>query len=355
MSGNLRVSVVLSLLLLLTGCLEFDAQEITFRYDQKLDRIDALVVYRGLFVESGSGSSDKPNEKALADLDEAMKHGEFFFWCNWPFHVDPTVDAGPGKALLPHMEVETGGLFTDPKGILCGYQFVRIQQAASFLKKVNTMLEVGVQAALVGAFNGRGEIHKFDDDTREAVREFLRSGEKMLAIEAGRIELRMPCSANDERYLKQQLEALLLENMPREMVRRAGVEEARAKGGDVTETSIQNAAVSLPGESLRDSIRMAGSFRFFWDNDFTLDHRDDVTTIALGRRGGEELKVSKASDGFYHPAFLEKLRERGDKIEDGLPDQELARRFVAFRGRDAVLPETLAAQRKSAVPQVKDK
>jgi len=347
MSRIPRTVVLLSILLLLAGCLEFDAQEITFRYDQKNDRIDALVVYRGLFVESGSGSSDKPNEKALADLDEAIAHGEFYFWCNWPLRVDPVKDTGPGAALLPHLQVEVGGLFTDPKGVLCGYQFVRIEQAGAFLKKLNTMLEIGVQAVLVSGFAGRGENHKFDDDTREAVREFLRSGEKMLAIEAGRIELRMPCSAKDHRYFKQQLEATLLREMRREMVRRIGVEEARAKGGDVTDTSVTNAAVTVPGEALQESIRTSASFRLFWDNDFTLDHRDEVTTVGLGLRGTEELRVTKASEGLYHPSFLEKLRERGDKIEDGLPDQELARRYEAFRGRDAVLPELLVARRKT--------
>jgi len=337
-----------SLLFLCSGCLEFDAQEITFRYDQKEDRIDALVVYRGLFVESGSGSSDKPYDKALTDLDEAMKHGEFCFWCNWPLKVDPVDDkGGPGIALLPHLEVETGGLFTDLKGVLCGYQFVRIRNAGAFLNRLNTMLEVGVQAALLGTFNGRGENHRFDEDTREAVREFLRAGEKFLKVEAGRIELRLPCSAKDHRYLKQQLEAMLLEEMPREMVRRFGVEEQRAKGGDVTDTSVQNAAVAIPGEVLRDSIRQSASFRLFWDNDLTLDHKDDVTTVALGLRGSDDLHVVKASEGLYHPALLEKLRERGDKIEDGVPDQELARRFAAFHGRDAALPEALAARRKA--------
>jgi hypothetical protein len=69
--------------------------------------------------------------------------------------------------------------------------------------------------------------------------------------------------------------------------------------------------------------------------------------VGLGLRGSAETKVVKGSEGLYHPALLEKLRERGDKIEDGVPDQELARRFTAFCGRDAALPEELAARRKT--------
>jgi hypothetical protein len=355
MPRSLRL-LLLSMLFLLSGCLEFDAQEITFRYDAKQDRIDALVVYRGLFAESGSGSSDKPMEKALTDLDEAMKNGQFAFWCNWPLKVDPTVDAGPGRALLPHMEVETGGLFTDPKGVLCGYQFVRIREAKAFLQMLNTMLEVGVQAATLAGVGSNGATHKFHADTREALREFLRSGEKMLVLEPGRIELRMPCAQSDHRWLKLQLEDDFLDNLPREMVRRYGVEQQRARGGDITSTSVSPASVDMRGDTLKDNMRQSATFRFFWDNDFTLERKEDVTTVGLGHHDAEELKVTKASDGLYHDALLTKLRERGDKIEDGLPDQELARRFAAFRGRDCVLAEHLAETRSAgAAPKAEPK
>ena len=56
--------------------------------------------------------------------------------------------------------------------------------------------------------------------------------------------------------------------------------------------------------------------------------------------------VGEAPEGLYHAGMLTKLRERGDKIEDGVPDQELQRRFETFRGRECVLPEALAAHRK---------
>ncbi len=334
-----------SLLLLLTSCLEFDAQEITLRYDPQQDRIDALVVYRGLFVESGTGSTDKPYEKALADLDRMRKEGDFYFWCNWPFAVHPTTDTGPTAVLLPHLDVEVGGLFTDPKGILCGYQFVRIREAKAFLAKVNTMLELGVQAGMLGGFQGYGGNHKFAADTKDLVREFLRSGEKLLVVERGRVELRLPCTLADHRFVKGQIESHLLANLPAEMARSVGVLERRAQGGDVTATSVAQNSVMIPGEQLKDSLRAGASFRFFWDNDFSIDRRNEITTVGIGESGSEELRVVKASEGLYHDGLLTRLRERGDKIEDGLPEQEMTRRFEAFRGRSCVLPEALAAKR----------
>lgn len=335
----------LLLLLLLAGCLEFDAQEITVHYDADKDRIDALVVYRGLFAEGGNGSSDKPLEKALADLDAAMQNGVFCFWSNWPLKVDPVHDRGPGTALLPHYEVETGGLFTDPRGVLCGYQFVRIRDAKAFLQKVNTMLEVAVQAAALAEHQAEGGVFKFDADSRELLRDFLRDGQQLLKVERGRVELRLPCTLRDHRFLKMQLERHLLDNLPGELVRRAAVEQHRAEGGDATKTNFGLDAAAIAGPQLTARLRGAPSFRFFWDNDFTFDRRDELTTVGIGERGADEVRIVKASGGLYHDNLLQALRARGDKIEDGVPDPELARRFAAFRGRDCALPAGYAERR----------
>ena len=78
----MRQPLLFVLLLLLAGCLEFDAQEITIVYDAKADRIDMHVVYRGLFAESGSGSTDKPMQKALDDLAKVRERGSVYFWNN---------------------------------------------------------------------------------------------------------------------------------------------------------------------------------------------------------------------------------------------------------------------------------
>lgn len=337
--------LLLSLLLLLSSCLEFDAQEITFRHDPVLDRIDALIVYRGLFVEAGSGSGDQPIEKALKDLDGVKARGDLLFWNNWPLRVDPTVADGPGIALLPHLQIENGGLFTDPKGVLCAYQFVRITKAKAFLQKVNLLLEVAVQDAMAREHKQGDKTHKFSADSRDALREFLH-GRKLLVVERGRIELRLPCDDSDHRWLKSQIETGLLGGLPDEITRRRGVEQLRAAGGSVTETAIQRANVEIPGDELKAGLQQAPTFRLFWDNDFTFDRRAGITTFGLGEPDVDELRLVKAPDGLYHDAFLKALRERGDKIEDGLPDPELARRFEAFRGRDCVLPEQFAATRK---------
>ncbi len=347
------LAVLFALLLVLGGCLELDAQDITIHYDAAKDRIDLHFVHRGLFAEGEAGSNKDPMAKALADLAEVRGTGKVVFWCNWPFAVDPTSEAkAPAAALLAHIDVENGELFTDPQGVLCGHQFVRIRDAQAFVQKLNSLFELWVQSQLLG---GSGD-HKFDGETKELVTEFLRSGEKMLKIAPGRLELRLPLSPADHTWFKAQFEKLFLDNMPREIVRRTGVAERRAAGGAPTETMVRNADVKVGGEQLKEQVQKAASYRFFWDNEWSGVRTPELTTVALGVAGGQELRITKASDGLYHDALLKVLREKNEKIEESVPDQELARRFAAFRERDAALPPKLAEVRgKGALPKADEK
>jgi hypothetical protein len=344
---KLLLPALVLLPLVLAGCLELDGQEVTIRYDAEADRIDVLLVYRGLFAEGGQGSSSDPLDKAMKDLADARETGEFVFWNNWPLSVDLSRDIKPPmKALADHVDVENGDLFTDPQGVLCAYQFVRIRDAKAFVQKVNLLLEVALQTGFSGeGLRGSEGRHTLDDDTRELVRDFLRSGEKLFVLEPGRVELRLPFSQQDHAWVKAQLEDHFMDNMPREIVRRRSVAERRAAGGAVADTTASEATVNVPGEALRADIARAPSFRFFWDNDLSILRELELTTIGIGVAGQEQLRVDRAMGGLYHDALLKKLRADGVEIEDGLPDQELTRRFEQFRGREANLPPKVAALR----------
>lgn len=330
-------------LLLAGGCLEFDSQEVAIRCDAEKDRIDALFVYRGFYAEASKDQAGERVDKALKDLDEALQSGEFAFWCNWPFTVDLTREGTrPGAALMQHVEVENGGLFTDLKGALCGYQFVRVNGAKAFVQKLNTLLEVEAQGLLA---SGRGG-HKFASDTRDLLREFLRSGEKMLTVEPGRIGLRIPCAAADHRWIKGQFESVLLSEMMPEMVRREGLAKFADQAGEPGAKKFHADSVEIRGSMLPERMRQSATFRFFWDNDIAFERQPEMTVIALGVKDSKELRIQKGSDGAYGEALKQAIEARGDKVEAGVPDQEIERRFTAFRERDAKLPPGLAALRK---------
>lgn len=334
----------ISLLLLLGGCLEIDGQDVMLRIDAENDRIDAMFIYRGMFAEGGS-TGGEPFKVAKDDLEEALETGRFIFWNNWPLACDPSKDYdAPRNALLKHVEVENGGLFTDPQGVLCGYQFVRVNKAKSFLKKLNTMLELGIQAACMTGIPQLGN-HKLDENSQDNIREFLRSREKFLTVEQGRIELRLPLSRQDHQWLKKAIEDHMMDNLPREIARREAVTQRRKQGHSATDTTYADETVSIEGTALRKEIERAPSFRFFWDNDITFQRGQELSTFGLGVAGEDTLQIKKAKDGIYHEAFLLHLREDKFPIEDGLPDQELTRRFEDFLTRDAKLPTKLAAKR----------
>jgi hypothetical protein len=330
------------LLTCLTGCLEVDGQDVYLRCDEESDRIDIMLVHRGMFAE---GSEDSL-EKAVDDLHKAMASGKFIFWNNWPMAVDLTKNAlAPLKPLAGHLEVENGHLFTDPLGVLCGYQFVRINKAKSFIKKVNMMIEVAIQAAcLTGIKDLDG--HKLDDESRENIREFLRERGQYLTVQGGRIELQVPLSKADHKLFKRELVKGLSEAIPRDIIRRVAVAERRRDGGSVTKTTASASDVNIEGVALEEQFRSAPTHQFIWDNDFSIQRASNLTTIGLGVEGDDELHIVKKSGGLYHEALLSNLREDDTfEIEVGVPDQALHRRFEDFLTREAKLPPLLADQR----------
>jgi hypothetical protein len=339
---NSLTTFVCLLLLLLAGCLEIDGQDVFLSYDEENDRIDAMFVHQGLFAEGGN---DNDIGTATKDLEEAMASGEFAFWNNWPLSCDPTrnYDA-PRNALVKHLDVENGGLFTDPQGVLCGYQFLRINKAKSFIKKINTLFEFAIQAACVTGIRQFNN-HKLDADSKENIREFLRGRGKFVTMEKGRIEVQLPLSKKDHKWLKKLIEVELMGNMPGEITRRVVVAQRRKDGISVTDTSTSNANVNIDGTALRREIQRAPTYRFLWDNDVSLERSLDLTTIGFGVAGEDQLHITKAKSGLYHEALLLTIRDAKFKVEDGLPDQELTRRFEDFRTRDARLPKKLAEKR----------
>jgi len=123
---------------LLAGCLDFDEQEIRVAYDAKNDRIDAQLVYRGLYSAGSSGwrCFEIPAEKddvegTQRQLDQLQTGKPIFALLNsvWQFDLaelresdDPQV-----AALASLVTVDVGAPFRDVDGRLCGWQHLRVR------------------------------------------------------------------------------------------------------------------------------------------------------------------------------------------------------------------------------------
>lgn len=337
---RLRTMLAAALLLAASSCLEIDAQDVYVHFDAEQDRIDLMLVHRGVFAEAANDDTEKALRVSIDDLDEARQTGEIIFWNNWPLRVNPIADGTPATtALFGHLDVENGELFTDPKGTLCAYQFVRINRAKVFFQKINTLLELWMQ-------NQEIRDHELDDDSRDLIRDFVRSREKLLVVGEGRFELRLPFSDRDNRWLKQELlREVFLDSAGAEVSRRDAVEARRKLGGSVTNTKDEDGELPDSSKALAEALTSTPALRFLWDNDVSILREQGLTTLRLGVLGGDSLHLHKAPGGLYHHELRDALRERGDRIEDGVPKQELERRFEAFRGREAKLPPELAAKR----------
>lgn len=315
-------------LLLLAGCLEFDAQQITILYDAKADRIDVQIVYRGLFAEPSPRFAEPPIERAVRDLESVRRSGRISLMSNWPLAVDFGDARLRSLPIMASVDVENGPLFTDAAGSLCGCQFVRIRGAKAFLAAANAALEAGLQASMAKADGAGGGERTLDAVTREALVDFVRTGQRLLHVEPGRIEWRIPCSDDDHAWIKGTVLGGLADSLADDLLHgpRATTEDRR---------------------ELSARIFASATFQFLLDNEISLVREPGLTRVALGTKGRDRLDIVKPSGGRYDDALLRHLRGKGEAIEDGLTDDQLERRFAEFRTRDAMLPPDLAAIRSS--------
>jgi hypothetical protein len=343
---------VLGFLLLLLGsaCLEVDGQDLVIRVDPANDRIDLLLVHRGLFAAARSGVDGEPLPRALRDLDAVADTGRLVLWHDRLLSLDPCAEHAPAIAdLLAHVDVENGGLFTDPQGVLCAYQFVRVRDARRCLDALDVQLARALADAMRNGLDLGDGRHRFDDDSRQLLAERLRNGERLLRVEPGRLELRLPLSPRDHAWAKAQLAKLLLRQLPYDLV----VGHARASGDAAPRSAAACeplAGHTLPAAALPELLAHAASLRFFIANDVAVVRSRGQTSLVVGSGEAGDLTLHKPAHGVHDHALTAALRARGTPIEAGVPDAELHRRFFAFGAREAVLPPALAARRPRANP-----
>ena len=128
--------LLLTCLFILSSCVDFDGQEIHIRYDHHQDRLDALIIYRGLCA------SDDDTQKALEQLAEVYAKHRFFILDNWlgEFDIDAlaTSERKFERALSQQVTIRSSPIWLDGEGRPCGYQLVRITKVSMLLDEANT-------------------------------------------------------------------------------------------------------------------------------------------------------------------------------------------------------------------------
>ena len=150
--------------LLLTSCIDFDRQTLSYHYDEELYTLRIFQNYEGLFgSEKGEGITSEEKQQ-LASLYE---NGRTFFFGNWIWEYNETstrafanepfskenedVDGPPtpqereahqallavARLLLAHVHIDNGAFYRNAQGELCAYQRVTIHQVSQIIDAAN--------------------------------------------------------------------------------------------------------------------------------------------------------------------------------------------------------------------------
>lgn len=356
-SYNLALTAAL---LLLTGCLEMQSQDIHIRCDEANDRIDVALVYRQLKVNTSphqamfNRESSNPLDRVLKSLRKVRDGGQFALGPDATFSdptgSDPQADNIPVE-LRKHLDVEYGGLITSPSNEFIGYQFLRVNDATEFIIKLNAHIVKHIKTC-----SGKGEPAygiTFDTETLKSLDAFLAAKGQILSVDDGCIRLQLPLSAASHRGFKSML--------------------FRAVAGDIAYQSTSEVLATVATEN--DSVKLKamwdalnqqqattelfGWLKDFVENDISFSRSPSTTTIRVGLPGESPLTLrlspeSNDSPSVDNPTVSPKLRDHlqaaNFDIEDGIPNAEIMRRFETFGTRAAILPKKLIEHRRKIRP-----
>jgi hypothetical protein len=165
-SMMLRLFALLPMLLLI-GCLEFEDQTLTYRYDLAADTLRIFQDYHGIF---GADDAAKLKAEEEEQLDSVLKGQRTFFFANWILEYnreqlsellqelkDPqkrkemteTARTRLEKLLtlaVENVRVENNGFYFDAKGRLCGSQKVTVTHVAKLIAAGNDAIREMIKA-----------------------------------------------------------------------------------------------------------------------------------------------------------------------------------------------------------------
>lgn len=160
----------IALLFLLCGCLEFEEQSMSYRYDEKTDTLYIFQDYRGITTLSGGRlSADE-----VQQLESVLKTERTFFFANWILEYNREALLEHRKELknppadeasklteeerkkyvelldlaLANVKVENGPFYFDAEKRLCGVQKVTVQKLSELIRSANSIIPLAVKDSI---------------------------------------------------------------------------------------------------------------------------------------------------------------------------------------------------------------
>lgn len=211
LSGALiwKIGVLFSTMILFPGCVEFDGQTLTYRYDREKDRLLCFQVYENIHggsstssLEGASNEKESQDKFPLVDFEErgqlrsVMKGQRTFFFSNWLTEYDRmdyveerekvkkdlvTAESIKRQVLenklamidkiLDYVKVINGGFYLNDRQQLCGYQYVTISKASEIVAGINKFVAICYRSEDFHKFD------EFDEADRIKLKEVIERGE----------------------------------------------------------------------------------------------------------------------------------------------------------------------------------
>lgn len=209
---NLSLIAALALLVSSVGCIEFERQVMTYRYDQKTDTLLIFQDYQGIY---GADNPAKLADIEASQFQSVLAGGRTFFFANWIFEInlknlrDAIVDLpdrsaetvaedelnlvslAAAKVFWENCKIENGALYLNSQKRLSGVQRVQISNLRKILPAVEEALKAYFKAQ---AGQGLEDLGK-----QQAFELVSRPDWKFIELNGNRIVARFPMSAEEYR------------------------------------------------------------------------------------------------------------------------------------------------------------
>ena len=205
------LTAMLAVGMLLTGCIEFERQTVSYRYDAKTDTLRIFQHYQGLFA---ADKKDELSDNELGQLESVLKTQRTFFFSNWILEYtrdtvmeglaktkEPVASESPADAaararlgallqlLLDNVQVENAGFHLDDKGKLCGTQRVTVTRVSKLIAAGNASIRDYLKAESAKENVSAEDRALYSNSTAEP-RDYLQ-------IEGNQIRFRYPITRAD--------------------------------------------------------------------------------------------------------------------------------------------------------------
>jgi|GEM_PF-742914 len=198
----IRMLACLCLAVVLSSCITFDGQTMTYRYDRENDRILIFQVYENICCTGPAVVSTNfprpkealPTDTEKTELESVMKGQRTFFFANWIFEYNcedsvkkikemkediqktnceekAQMEAAMslGEQLIPSVAISNGGFYLDSKERLCGYQYVTVANVSKLIPQANKLISQYLQDDL-------SKTNFIEESNRKQVEDAIKAG-----------------------------------------------------------------------------------------------------------------------------------------------------------------------------------